>query len=214
MDPAIRDKIDQFFQAYPRVRLHKGQPVMAAEQDAPDIFWIERGMIRMYQITDDGSEITMHLFRAPSFFPMMLYLSHRHGNYYFQTVDEVIARKAPGPAVEQFLKQNNDVLFDLTTRFADGITGLLLRIEELAAPRTRQQLASLLVYLTQTFGKQEDGHHIITLRLSHDDLATWVGSARETVSRQMEQLGKDGLVAKQDRHIVVLDLEALKRRAT
>ena len=213
MNPTIRSKIDQFFQGYPRVRLHKGQSIAAAEKDTPDIFWIERGMIRMYQIADDGSELTLHLFRAPSFFPMMLYLSHRPTSYYFQAVDEVIARKAPGPVVEQFLKQNNDVLFDLTTRFADGITGLLLRIEELTVPRTRQRLTSLLVYLAQTFGKQDGDHWVIDLRLSHDDLAAWLGAARETVSRQMEKLEKDGLVAKQDRHLVIPDIEALRQPA-
>lgn len=213
MDGTVRHKIDQFFQAYPRVHLHKGQSLLTAEQDTPDIFWVERGMIRMYQITDDGSELTLHIFRAPAFFPMMFYLSHRPSNYYFQTVDEVIARKAPGLAVEQFLKQNSDVLFDLTTRFANGITGLLLRVEELAASRTRQRLASLLIYLAQSFGKQEDDRYIITLRLSHDDLASWIGSARETVSRQMEQLEKAGLIARRDRHIVVLDMPALKRHA-
>ena len=213
MDPVIRTRIDQFFQGYPRVRLHRGQSIAGAEKDTPDIFWIERGMIRMYQIADDGSELTLHLFRAPSFFPMMLYLSHRPTNYYFEAVDEVIARKAPGPAVKQFLKQNSDVLFDLTTRFADGITGLLLRIEELTAPHTRQRLVSLLLYLAQTFGRKDGGKTIIDLRLSHDDLAAWLGAARETVSRQMEKLEKDGLVAKQDRHIVIPDIEALQQPA-
>jgi CRP-like cAMP-binding protein len=212
MDPAIHAKIDQFFQSYPRVRLRKGQAIPSAEQDIPDIFWVERGMIRMYQIRDDGSEITMHLFRAPTFFPMMLYLSHRHGNYYFQAVDEVIARKAPGKAVEEFLKQNSDVLFDLTTRFANGITGLLLRIEELAAPHTKQKLVSLLLYLAQTFGRQEEGRHTIDLRLSHDDLAAWIGAARETVSRQMEKLEKDGLVVKQNQRLVIPDIQALKQQ--
>jgi CRP-like cAMP-binding protein len=212
MEPTILDKIDHFFEDFPRVRLRKGQAVPAAEQDNPDIFWIERGMIRMYQITDDGSELTLHIFRAPSFFPMMLYLSHRPSSYYFQTVDEVIARKAPGKAVEQFLKQNNDVLFDLTTRFADGITGLLLRIEELAAPRAKQRLIPLLLYLAKTFGQQDGARYTIDLQLSHDDLAAWIGSARETVSRQLEKLEKDGLVVKQARHLVILDVKALKKQ--
>lgn len=214
MEPAIRAKIDQFFQSYPRIRLHKGQSITAAEKDNPDIFWIERGMVRMYQITDDGSELTLHLFRAPSFFPMMLYLSHRPSSYYFQVVDEVIARKAPGLVVKQFLRENNDVLFDLTIRFADGITGLLLRIEELAAPRIRQRLVSLLLYLTQAFGRQDGTHWVVDLRLSHDDLASWIGTARETISRQMEKLEKEGLVTRQNRRLIIVDIEALKQQVS
>ncbi|MCL4357721.1 hypothetical protein M1512_02400 [Patescibacteria group bacterium] len=101
MDQTIYDKINDFFQGYPLVRMHKCQAVVTAEKDKPDILWIRQGVVRMYQVADDGSETTLHLFRAPAFFPIMFYLSHRsHDNYYFQTIETVIARKAPAEEVE------------------------------------------------------------------------------------------------------------------
>ncbi len=211
MDQTIYDKTDAFFHDYPLVRIRKGQALLAAEKGIPDIFWIRRGMIRMYQIDDSGNEITMHLFKAPSFFPIMFYLSHRKGDYYFQAVDEVIARKAPAEEVVEFLKLNPDILYDLTTRFADAITGLLLRIEQLSSQNALKRISSLLLYLSQKFGKpQDDGSVIIDIKLSHEDIATWVGAVRETVSHQIEKLTEDGIVISRQRKFIILDVKRLE----
>ena len=212
MDPQIQEKVENFFKSYPLVRMRKGQAVVAAEQEIPDIFWVRRGMIRMYQIAEDGSETNMHMFRAPSFFPMMFYLSHRKGQYYFQAMDEVIARKAPAEEVVAFLKENPDVLFDLTRRFADAITGLLLRIEQLSSQTALQRVCSLFLYLSDKFGKKEKGGIRIDLKLSHEDIAAWVVVVRETVSHQIEKLVKEEIITFNERRFVVVDVERLRQK--
>lgn len=206
MEQAIYDKINDFFKAYPLIRMRKNQAVTMTERDKPDILWIRQGMVRMYQIANDGSEITLHLFRAPTFFPIMLYLSHRQTEYYFQATEVVIARKAPAEDVEAFLRANPDVLFDLTRRFADAITGLLLRIEQLSSENAYQRVASYLLYMAHTFGERTDnGYYAITKKLSHEDIAKWTGMARETVSHQMEHLTKEGILKTENRKRYVLD---------
>ena len=210
MNPEIQDKLEAFFHEYPLVRMRKGQQVSAGEDEIEDIFWIRRGMIRMYQISEDGAEITLHYFKEPAFFPIMFYLSHRKGdNYHFQAVDEVIARRAPAQEVVTYLKNNPDVLFDLTKRFADAITGLLLRIEQLSSLKTYERVAALLEYLADKFGREEGSELIIDLKLSHDDLAAWVGAARETVSHQIEKMTHEGIITSRDRKFIVLDRERL-----
>lgn len=214
MDPVVQEKVETFFKGYPLVRLRKGQSVLAAEQSIPDIFWIRRGIIRMYRIAEDGAETNMHMFKAPSFFPMMFYLSHRKGDYYFEAVEDVIARKAPAEEVTKFLRQEPDVLFDLTQRFADAITGLLLRIEQLTSQTALQRVSSLLLYLADKFGREENGQITVDLKLSHEDISSWVGVVRETVSHQIEKLVKEGIVTTRDRRFVILDIHGLRRKVS
>lgn len=210
MDQKIYDKIDNFFKAYPLVRIRRGQALLGAEQEIPDIYWLRRGKIRLYQIAEDGSEITLHIFRSPSFFPMMFYLSHRKADHYFQAVEDVIARKAPAGEVVDFLKSNPDILFDLTRRFADAITGLLLRIEQLSSQNALQRVCSLLIYLDQQYGQPSPDGSVIKLKLSHDDIAAWIGVARETASRQIEKLTEEGLVTAKERYFTILDPKRLE----
>lgn len=214
MNQTIYDKTNNYFKSYPLIRMRKGQAILAAEKEIPDIFWIRQGTIRMYQISENGAEITLHVFRAPAFLPIMFYLSRPEGEYYFQAVETVIARKAPAEEVVEFLKGNPDVLFDLVSRFADAITGLLLRIDQLSTKSAYQRVASLLLYLVQKAGKpQPDGSYIIDMRLSQPDIAAWIGVARETVSHQIDKLRKNGIIASIDRKFVVLDMDQLQKIA-
>lgn len=203
---------DVFFQNYPLIRLQKGQALLVDEHEIQAIFWMKRGMIRMYQISEDGSDMTLHMFRAPSFFPMMIYLSHRPGGYYFQAVDEVVARKAPATEVVEFLKQNPEILFDLTSRFADAITGLLIRIEQLSSQNAYHRICSIFAYLAEKFGEQNGKECIINLHLGHEDIAAWVGVVRETASHQIEKLTEEGIVTARTHKFVILDMEALQNK--
>lgn len=212
MDQKIYGKIDDFFKSYPLVRVRRGQALFGAEQEIPDIYWLRMGKIRLYQIADDGSEMTLHIFKSPSFFPMMFYLSHRKADYYFQAVEEVIARKAPGEEVVNFLQNNPDVLFDLTRRFADAITGLLLRIEQLSSQNALQRVCSLLLYLEQQYGQAAADGSTIKLKMSHDDIASWIGVARETVSRQVEKLTKEGLIIIKKHQFTIVDKKGVEAK--
>lgn len=211
MDSHLYDTINDFFKDYPLVRLQKGQAVLIDGVEKPDVLWMRQGIIRMYQIADDGNEISLTFFRAPDFFPMRLYLSHRQDEYYFQAYTIVTARKAPAADVEEFIKNNPEVLFELTKNFADAITGLLLRIEQLSTQNAYHRVASFILYLAHTFAElNEAGNYEISLHMGHRDIASWVGVARETVSHQMERLAEAGIVVVQDKKLVVLDMKRLR----
>lgn len=212
MDEDIYRKVDEYFKQYPLVRIRRGQSVYGAEQDIPDIYWLRRGSIRLYQITKDGQELTLHTFRSPSFFPMMFYLSSRKSPYFFQASEDVIARKAPAIEVEAFLHANPGVLYDLTKRFADAVTGLLVRIEQLSTQNALQRICSLFLYLDKRFGKDTPDGRLLDIKLSHEDIASWVGTARETTSRQVEQLTAEGLIASKNRRITIVDTAKLQAK--
>lgn len=165
----------------------------------------------MYMITEDGLEASIHIFRPVSCFPMMLSLNKKSNRYYFEAMDHVELVSGPAKQVINFFKSDPDVLFDLTSRFAEAIVGLSLRIEQLVAQSSYSKIVSLLLYFSQVYGENKNNKIIIDLKYSHDDIAAWVGVARETVSRQMEKLEKKGLIRHSNHHIVIRDMEKLKQ---
>lgn len=211
MNEAVKNKIDIFFSLFVPFQFEKGAIIIRPEEAIPHIFLLKKGFVRMYSITEDGIEATIHIFRPNSFFPMMLSVNNRSNKYYFEAMDLVEAVKAPSKDVVAFLKSDPEVLFDLTTRFAAALSGLMLRIEQLVAQSAYSKIVSLLLYFSQVSGENRNNKIVIELKYSHDDIGAWVGVARETVSRQMEKLEKKGLISQNDHHIVVEDMERLKQ---
>lgn len=74
------------------------------------------------------------------------------------------------------------------------------------------RVAQRLVELAGTYGEPAPDGIRIDLVLSQRELAGWVGSSREAVNKALAQLEGAGLVGKDGRHLVVRDLDGLRRR--
>ncbi len=82
-------------------------------------------------------------------------------------------------------------------------------IEELSFATVRQRLASVLVRLAQTQGRQTGAGREFQLSGTHQELAQELGTVRELVSRNLMRLQAEGLVQVEGRKITVVDLPGL-----
>ncbi len=76
------------------------------------------------------------------------------------------------------------------------------------------RVAHRLVELAERYGESTDDGILIDLPISQRELAGWVGSSREAVNKALQQLQHRGLIATERRHLVVLDLDGLRGRAS
>ncbi len=209
MNQNVSEKIDKFFSGFYPVSFEKGEIIIRPNGKIQNIFLLKKGKVRMYAVSDDGQEVTLHIFRPQSFFPIMLSLSEAYDKYYFEALEKTETLKAPVEKVIEFLKSDQEVLFDLTTRFSNAMSGLTLRIETMAFEDAYSRIASLLFYLCEKFGEVREDKTIINMTLQHDDIANWVGLRRETVSRQFEKMQKEKIVENKNKQLVI-NIQKLK----
>lgn len=208
-----KQKIIDFFSKHPEKLFKKREIILRPDDSTRDIFFIQNGMVRQYSISQEGEEATLHVFHADSYFPIMLVLASRPNKYYFEAMTDVVTREASASAVIEFIKKDQDVLFDLTARFAEGICGLLEKIEENMHMHAYQRVSSVLLYLGKKFGHHDKGNKTkrIELNFSHNQIASWTGLQRETVSRQIEKLQKKHIVSSKKQRLIILSLGALQK---
>jgi len=75
------------------------------------------------------------------------------------------------------------------------------------------RVAKRLLELSAAHGRTEERGTRIELSLSQDELASWTGATRETVSRALRLMRGLGWVATDHRSITVLDPQALRERS-
>ncbi len=214
MNTSVKNKVEEFFSQFTLQEYIKNQIIISPEENIQSIYFLKKGLVRMYIISEDGVEATIHVFRQGSFFPIMLSLRSRPNKYYFEAMKEVETVKAPADKVIAFIKTDPEVLFDLTTRFADAINGLMNRIEQLVSQGAYSKIASLLLYYADTFGQKKGNMYYFELPFSHDQIGTWVGTTRETVSRQMEILEKKRIITHKNHKIIINNLVRLRDEVT
>lgn len=203
-------KVNNFFSSFKPLAYKKNEVIIRSGDSISQIYYLKKGYVRQYLLTADGEDVTMHIFKPSSFFPIMLVLSNTENKYFFETVTPAKVFIAPKDAVLTFLKKEPDVLFDLTARMSSGIMGLLNKIENTVFKNSHYKVTSLLLYLAKRFGKKQKDSIRIELPITHADLANWIGLQRETVSRKIELLKKKGHLANKNQSLVIHNIKKLE----
>ena len=87
------------------------------------------------------------------------------------------------------------------------------RVEGLTFDTAYRKVESLLLYFAKKFGEKKGKDTIIDYPLTHREIASWIGSARETVSLEIEKLKKNGIITVTKRTILIKDMKKLEKEA-
>jgi len=212
MQNILTSKLEDFFSRYKKEGYKKGDLIIRAFEEPSGVFYLKDGFVKMNFIYEDGSEITLNIFKPHSFFPMIWAIAGTENAYFFQAMTSVSVYKAPKDDVLKFLRENPDVLFDLARRIIVGFDGLLLNIRHILFGSAIERVTSAIFLSARRFGeKQADGKTIIKLKLTHQDIANIAGITRETASISIKKLEKQKLITYKKRFICVNNLETFEK---
>jgi CRP/FNR family transcriptional regulator len=206
--------VESFFSGYTRLQYKKGDMILRAGDTPSGVIYLMRGHVRMYALAATGDIVVLHIFKPGSFFPMMWAIAGDENRYYFDAATPIEAYRAPREDVLAFFARHPDALFDLTHRLLSGIQGLLVRIESLVFAGAGTKTALLLLHFAKLFGEKTTDGIVLQVPLAHREIASWIGTTRETASLQMEELKKEGIINYRGRTIIITNLERLKKLAS
>lgn len=209
-DTAIR-KINDFFYSYPMIVYKRGETILRAEDCPLGVYYLKSGYVHQYIISPSGETFMVHIYKPGSFFPLTWILNDAPNIYHFDAMGPTHIVRAPKDVFNQFLRENPDVLYYATQRLAAGISGLVNRVGQLVLDDAFTKTVLLLLYYADNFGENMTEGVMIQLPLAHREIASWIGTTRETASLQVETLKKKGLVTVRDRQIIVRDIAALRK---
>jgi CRP/FNR family transcriptional regulator len=81
----------------------------------------------------------------------------------------------------------------------------------LGTMRAEERLAAFLLNLSQRFNARGYSHTEFHLRMTREEIGSYLGLKLETVSRIFSKFQEEGLVSVQQKHIRILDTDGLKR---
>lgn len=204
----IREKLNAFFADSDERLYRKGDIITFANQDPEAVLYLIEGIVEQYDVTPEGNKVVVNIYKPTSFFPMSWAINKTPNVYFFAALTDVKVKRTHPDKVALFIQQNPDVMFDLLSRVYIGTDGLLRRLVLAASGIAANRLIFELLIEGHRFGEDGSGTKKI-VKIKQSSLAARSGLARETVSRELHKLEREGLV-KLTKHGIVLSVEALE----
>jgi len=206
-------QLELFFRDFAQLHYKKGETILRAEDTPTGVYFLSKGFVRLYAVSQKGEELTLIIFKSGDFFPVMWAVNNARTNYYLETMTNVDLWRVPQDKFLVFIKSNPEVFFELTSKILVRFGGLLKRMEYLVFGNAYAKVASIITICAERFGRREKGKVIIEVPLTHSDLASMVGVTRETASIEIKKIEKKGLIGHQGRLIVVKNLKGLRKES-
>lgn len=214
MDKGKTRRFETFYKQFIIRHYKKGEMLIRADDDPQGIFCLTKGYVRQYTISKTGLELTLHILKPVSYFPMVWAINGTPNVYFFEALTPIEVGRAPRDRVVNFIKNKPAIIFELMSELLEDYAETLTRVEHLVFSDAYRRVISVLLYIAKHFGEQENGSVIVHHRFTQQDIATLVGVARETANNELVKLEKKGLIKKVNHSILFKDLEKLDLELT
>jgi CRP/FNR family transcriptional regulator, cyclic AMP receptor protein len=213
LSPNAFQKVNDFFKQFAPLQYKKGDILLRIDDVPSHVFYIKKGYVRAYRISEQGDELTLLLLKENDFFPFCIGNMHIPANSYLEALTSLEVWSAPLANFEEFIKENPDVYYELSNSIFAKYLGLLTRMEYLVWSRAYIKVAATLLTCAKRFGEPQGNDTILRIPLTHKDIATLVGITRETASLEMKKLERKGIISRFGRLFVIKDMKQLEREA-
>ena len=179
----------------------------------PGVVLVKSGLLRVLRKLPSGTLVTIDLITTGDMLTYPLLFSLQDTKRIVEALDTSEVCFIPAASFNEWLKHSDSARSRLVKW-----TGLeFLRREEqicsLSHRSVRERTAEALIYLAERFGSPHgEGLGIPTL-LTREDIAALIGTARESVVRQLAEFKDEGCITLDGRQIVVRKVDQLKRIA-
>lgn len=200
-------KIEEFFSNYPSHTYSKGQILLEPGTNPSGVIYIYHGLVRQYDIADNGDEIVVNVFRPGAHFPMTWAINGEDNVWYFDAIDETKVAIAPAENTLQLLKDNPDVMFLYLKRLCSGASGQQRRMAHLMGGSARSRVLFELIVEFKRFSKSDETS--LSINVSESELAAKAGLSREAVNRELGALKSKGIIKREYKTITISNLDKL-----
>lgn len=189
-------------------RHYKKKGALFYEGEYPNfLYFIDKGKIKTYKMNEDGKELITGLYKEGDFIGYLALLENIEYPESAVALEESDVYLIPRRDFLALLFTNRDV----SARFIKMLSRNLVEKEQellnLAYNTVRKRVADALLQLRNRY--QTDSSETFKMAMSRDDLASMVGTAKESVIRTLSEFKSDALIGIKGSEITILDPEGL-----
>ena len=199
---ALRAEDPSFNRLISTLRAERGTVVATAHDLASKMFVLMSGKVNLVCTNNEGRRLVIATLESGSIFGEGALNQHVDPNVFAETAEESASWVIPAAEARNMTMQYPILGWGLLQTYGQRLLQVENNLEDVAYKKLPERLAALLIELNT------DRNHVIK-GISHQTLADYLGTYRETVSAILRDFKRQGLVELGYRKIHILDVEAL-----
>jgi len=187
----------------------RGTPIYLPADSADSVMLLVQGRVKIGSYTEDGKQTILAFIEPGELFGELSLIGSAEREEYAETVDKSTIILISNEVMQGLLEENPSVSLGVTKLFGLRRRRIERRLKNLLFHSNRERLVHLLLELAEKYGAPSGDGVELRIKLSHQDLASIIGSTRETVTVVLGELQAEGLLELGRRKIRLIDMAKL-----
>lgn len=197
--------------SYSEKRIYSKYSALYEEGAKPSgVFLIKSGIVKIFKTNNHtGKEHIIRFAKSGDIIGFRSVISNETFCTSAKAIEETVVFFIPSSIFYDFIKENHNFSMQLITLSCKELGESNKFITDLALKSLRERIAEILILFYNTFGLDEN--NFIRITLNREDIANVVGTATESLIRQLSDLKKEGIIDLKGKKIKILDLKKLQK---
>jgi CRP/FNR family transcriptional regulator len=186
-------------------QLSKGEVLFLQGDEATGFFVLLTGNVRIYQMSAEGKEYTLHRIRPGEMFAEAAIFKGRTFPANCMAMENSQVAFFPKTDVIDLLTRSPQISLKMIGALSAFVRDFNRQIEDLSLREVPGRIASYLLRMSE-----KSGSNALTLDTTKSELATSLGTISETLSRNFKKLKELGIIHVDGSTITILDIPRLQ----
>ena len=191
-------------------RFDKHQVIILAEEEGDALFIISSGQVKVSIVSEDGREVILSLLGTGSVFGELSLLDGKPRSANVVATENTDLYMLRRSDLLQLVYKVPQIAVGLLAELAARLRKTDRKIGGLALLDVTSRISETLLQLADEHGTETDGGVLLKSRPTHQQIANMSGTTRETVSRVLKRLEKQGYISTEGRTITIVHEEDRK----
>ncbi|MDN5347088.1 MAG: family transcriptional regulator, cyclic receptor protein [Clostridia bacterium] len=187
-----------------------GQVIFMAGEESNRVFLIQKGRVKIYRLTPDGTAVTVSIRHPGEIFGLAEVLMETERVCFAEALEDLTVLVLKKLDFETLLKQVPAFAYEVARVLAKRLREAETIIYEMAHYQTPGRLARLLLKLADCSGQAMPQGIKLGVRLSHREIAEMIGTSRQTVTSTLNAMVRERAIDMRHKEIIVLDRRKLE----
>lgn len=174
----------------------KGQTLLHEGEKSDTLFIINKGKVKVSKITIHGKEQILYILAGGEFFgELHLFNNEEATNFSVYAIEDTQVCMLTKNDIDRIMEGNPEISLKLLKAVTKRLAHTENLAQSLATKDPEVRLAQMILEFCQKFGSESNDGILIELPITREEVASYVGITRETVSRKFSKFENLGLIS-------------------
>ncbi|RXI98254.1 Crp/Fnr family transcriptional regulator [Anaerobacillus alkaliphilus] len=179
-------------------------------EEARSIYLIRSGKVRLSKMTIEHKKFFLHLKQADEIVGEFSLFNEMAVSMTAEVIENSSLIKFNREHLEALFLQNGEIAVSFIKLFARNTQSTQAKFSDLLLYGKVGALYSILIRFSNSYGITYHNDILITIKLTNQDIANFIGTSRETANRMLQDLKKSNVIAFLNGNILIKDINYLK----